>query len=125
MGENEYKDLLRAIHDIALQVAIVKQKQEDNHTDNKNDIRILYDKVLKFDSLPCQSHVEKLKNYEAHIAEGQAYRKVILGLVSTFILSVAGVAVAWGALQERVMQHEEYSKKVWEHCCAEKIKKDL
>jgi hypothetical protein len=125
MSDSEHNDLLKAIHDLALQIAIVKQKQEDNHADNKNDIRILYDKMLKVDALPCLTHMEKLRQYDVHIAEGQAYRRILVGLIFTLILSAAGVAVAWGQLQERVIQNERQNKQAWDRCCEKEYVKNI
>ena len=116
MSDNEHKDLLQAIHGLALQIAIVKQKQEDNHADNKNDIRILYDKMLKVDALPCLTHVEKLRQYDVHVAEGHAYRRVLVGLIFTLVVSATGAAVAWGQLQQRVQSLE--------YCCEQDAHKN-
>ena len=103
MSDGEHQSLLVEIHNIALQLAVIKQKQEDNHADNKNDIRILYDKVSVIDKLPCAVHLEKFSHFEKHYKDGQVWRTSLVGLGIVVLTSIVSFGVSWGALQERVI----------------------
>jgi hypothetical protein len=110
MSADEHKDLIQAIHELALQIAIVKQKQDDNHNENKSIIKILSDKMSK---LPCDTHIEKLKQYEKHMADGMAWRGIVVAIIIAMVGYIYS-AVAWsGGISTSV----ERNKQEIDHCC--------
>lgn len=97
--------------------------EETLHEQLKNidsKVTLVWDKVdkietdvmsikLKLASMPCEVHKEKMLGFAAHIENGKLWRTGIAGIA----IAVMSLAVAWGALQEKVLANE----KELEHCC--------
>lgn len=49
-------------------------------------------------SLDCKAHAEVLKQFKAHVKDGQTWRGIVVGV----ILSLFGFAIAWGGLKTDV-----------------------
>jgi hypothetical protein len=101
-------DMMKEIHAITLNLAIIKQKQEDNHEDNKADIKILFDKVQKLDDLPCEGHKEKFRSYDKT-------KDLLHGTMASVVLCAVGFAVAWGTLKTTVKNHIDTTTTSLEH----------
>ena len=110
--QGEHGVILKELHSLAIQVTEMQTTQTLNHADNKQDIAVLFKQTDKLNHLPCEKHIEKFRAYDN-------FRKALIGTICTVVIAIVGFAVAWGALKERVGQHEIYSKRAWENCCAE------
>ena len=64
----------------------VATKQEERHTENKADIKVIFKKLTALDTLPCKVHIERmawLNRYVVGIAA--TLSAVIVWLVKTHI----------------------------------------
>ena len=104
----EHGKIIDAIHLVALQVEMIKTKQEANHASNKEQIDRILVRVSKF---PCDKHIEKFEGYD--IA-----KKVFIGTIFGIICCAVAFAVAWGGLNTSVQTHQIQAMKKFEVCCA-------
>ena len=106
----EHGKIIDAIHLVALQLEMVKTKQEANHNSNKEQIERILAKVNR---LPCEAHIEKFEGYDIT-------RKVLVGTIFGVVCCVVAFAVAWGSLNNDVENHHIQADKMWEKCCSTK-----
>ena len=110
----EHGKILAEIHAIALQIAVMKERQELNHQENKTDIGISFEKLevveRRVNLLPCSAHVEKFSQYDNT-------RKVLVGTIFGCVVAIVSFAVAWGSMQTRVGEHLRNSEQILEKCC--------
>jgi len=103
MSADEHEEIVKEMHNIALQVAMVKTKQEDNHLENKAIIKMLVDKVT---TLPCSSHIEKFRQLDEIQADRKGWQKIIVTHTVAIVLSLVGALYFFGALVNRVEANE-------------------
>ena len=114
----EHKEIMEVINATALQVAVMKEKQENNHLENRCDIKILFNEVKEMkENLPCKIHIEKFKAMDKHMQEGLQWRRMVIGLFVTVLLSAILFSVTWGGILNKVDFQAEENRKIWSHCC--------
>ena len=69
--------IYKAINKVAIKVAVIEERQNNNHNENKT-------KMLVLSKLPCKVHIEKLKNLTRSINTMWTVF-IIGGLVSLFV----------------------------------------
>ena len=74
--------IYKAINDVAKDVAVIEERQANQHEENKRKLNTL-------DNLPCLSHIEKLKNltWSVNIMWGVL---IIGGLATAFVKAWVG-----------------------------------
>lgn len=119
MSAEEHAEIVKEMHHIALILAKVEQKQIDNHIDNQNDIKLLADRIDKFDNLPCSEHIADIKNMKEHVKEGGLYRRAFIMFALGSFVTVYLAGQAWGTLKNSVDEHHRDYQFVIEHCCSD------
>lgn len=113
MPPEEADKIIDEIYKLSLRVEKVITKQSENHKNNKEDIDILFNKLSRFDTLPCDTHIEKFKKFDDHVNDSNWWR----GSVAMVVIAVIGFAVAWGVIKTTVDTHTKQLEK----CCGDTL----
>jgi len=103
-GESEMNGdlgkIYKAVNEVKTDVEVLAKQQTLNHTENKGDIEVLFDKIGKVDLLPCAVHVEKFRTYDKSLAIGSTWKVALVIVFLGLIIEAVAFAVSWGRIVE-------------------------
>lgn len=96
--------LYEMVADLNVTVATIQTKQEENHMENREDIKAIFEKL---NIMPCQAHVEKFKHYDRHLETSLHWRIMIVGTFLGLVCQLFYFAFAWGQMKTTLDAHKE------------------